>query len=445
MKNHYPLILNYKPEAPLIYDKGRWLTQGELLTSALQLAELIPQNAYVINFCSERYYFLLTFMAVLIRNSTNILPHNKQLETVAEIVADFPSALCIVDHDRCPSSQYLDLRQQPLRTDSPLVVSGEITPPFIPFSHVAAIAFTSGSTGKPKPQEKHWQSLAGAAQLLGERFNTYQTLPCITATTPSQHMYGLEMTVMMSLQAGCCLNSEHPFFPQDVKASLAKIPTPVMLVTTPVHLRALLGSGLDFSAINHIVCATAPLDQEQALLAEKNYGCVLNEIYGCTEAGSLATRRSSAELQWQLLDGVTLQQEAEQFFVSGPQLLEPKALSDQLAIHTDATFSLLGRSSDMLNIGGKRSSLLELNKKLLQVEGVEDGVVFLPSAEDGKRPAAFVVSERSQRDIVKALAEKIDPVFLPRPLRKVQALPRNESGKLLVQQLNKLLEQTAVK
>ena len=119
---------------------------------------------------------------------------------------------------------------------------------------------------------------------------------------------GLEMTVMMALQAGCSLNSDHPFFPQDVVASLTETPLPRLLVTTPVHLRALLGGGQASLPIGRIVSATAPLDVQLAKTAENTYGGVLEEIYGCTEAGSMATRRTSLESSWQLLDGMELHQ-----------------------------------------------------------------------------------------------------------------------------------------
>ncbi len=45
--------------------------------------------------------------------------------------------------------------------------------------------------------------------------------------------------------------------------------------------------------------------------------------------------------------------------------------------------------------------------------------------------------------ILQALRERIDPVFLPRPLLLVDALPRNETGKLPQQRLRALVAQAA--
>jgi acyl-coenzyme A synthetase/AMP-(fatty) acid ligase len=47
------------------------------------------------------------------------------------------------------------------------------------------------------------------------------------------------------------------------------------------------------------------------------------------------------------------------------------------------------------------------------------------------RLTAFVVAPGLDRTaVLAALRERIDPVFLPRPLHLVDALPRNATGKL---------------
>ena len=62
--------------------------------------------------------------------------------------------------------------------------------------------------------------------------------------------------------------------------------------------------------------------------------------------------------------------------------------------------------------------------------------------ENTARLAAFVVApELDAREILQALRLRIDPVFLPRPLHKIDALPRNATGKLPRDSLDKLLQQ----
>ncbi len=97
-------------------------------------------------------------------------------------------------------------------------------------------------------------------------------------------------------------------------------------------------------------------------------------------------------------------------------------------------FRLRGRNNDLLEIAGKRASLGDLTRRLLAIPGVDDAVIFQLDAEAGtgvRRLAALAVApQRSEAEILAALRASIDPVFLPRPLRLVEALPRNATGKL---------------
>jgi len=96
-------------------------------------------------------------------------------------------------------------------------------------------------------------------------------------------------------------------------------------------------------------------------------------------------------------------------------------------------FVLCGRNSDLLEIAGKRASLGDLTRRLLAIPGVEDAVVFALDADANgiSRLAALVVAPGQREvDVVAALRQAIDPVFLPRPLRCIARLPRNATGKL---------------
>jgi acyl-coenzyme A synthetase/AMP-(fatty) acid ligase len=67
---------------------------------------------------------------------------------------------------------------------------------------------------------------------------------------------------------------------------------------------------------------------------------------------------------------------------------------------------LRGRNSDLLEIAGKRASLGDLNRRLLAIAGVEDGVMFTLDADAGSvcRLAALVVAPAlSEAHILAAL------------------------------------------
>jgi acyl-coenzyme A synthetase/AMP-(fatty) acid ligase len=126
--------------------------------------------------------------------------------------------------------------------------------------------------------------------------------------------------------------------------------------------------------------------------------------------------------------------------VSGGHVPEPTPLADVLEVLGPDRFRLLGRSNDLVNIAGKRSSLGHLDFHLNAIDGVVDGAFWSPpDAEDiagVTRLVAFVVAPGVSRDtILAALRSRVDAAFLPRRLIAVEALPREATGKLTAARL----------
>jgi acyl-coenzyme A synthetase/AMP-(fatty) acid ligase len=118
-------------------------------------------------------------------------------------------------------------------------------------------------------------------------------------------------------------------------------------------------------------------------------------------------------------------------------------MQDVIEITDDDEFLLHGRLADMVNIAGKRSSFAYLNAQLNAIPGVVDGVFFLRESTTGttqvSRLGAVVVAPTLDvAALTELLRQRIDPVFLPRPLILVERLPRNATGKLPQQALQRL-------
>ncbi|MGA7951505.1 MAG: AMP-binding protein, partial [Thiobacillaceae bacterium] len=236
--------------------------------------------------------------------------------------------------------------------------------------------------------------------------------------------------------------------------ALSSLPRPRVLVTTPYHLRALLTDQATLPAVDRLLSATAPLSQDLANEAESRFGAPLHEIYGCTETGQLATRRTTAGAVWQTLPAVHLRREGQTLWAEGGHIDSPTGLTDVIELIGDGpvstTFLLHGRHADLVNIAGKRTSLAYLNHQLNAIPGVQDGVFLLPREEStdsiGRLSALVVAPGLTPAGLTRALRERIDPVFLPRPLLFVDALPRNATGKLpsqITQELLATLQSTA--
>src|SRR5207253_630650 len=107
------------------------------------------------------------------------------------------------------------------------------------------------------------------------------------------------------------------FFPADIAAALALAQAPRVLVTTPFHLKTVLDADVALPPLALVVCATAPLSPQLATRAEQRLGAPLLEIYGCTEAGQVATRRPTQGVEWHTFAGIRVDGDGAAAIVSG--------------------------------------------------------------------------------------------------------------------------------
>ena len=439
-----PLLHPMDADRVVAWRGGKPVNARQFLAHVRMVAARLPAAAAV-NLCEDRYAFLVAFCAVVMRGQTNLLPSSRAPQAVDEVMSAYPGCYALGEVALAlapPRYQQLP----PLDALALDMTDAEEAWPLIPEDQIVAIGYTSGSTGTPSANKKTWGSfhasnagnLAMLHAVVAERFD-------VVATVPPQHMYGMELSVVMPLLGNVGVHAGRPFFPADVAAALASVPAPRVLVTTPVHLRALVDSGITLPPIAAMVSATAPMPVALASAAEQRFGAPLQEVFGSTETCVFASRRPTVDEDWQLYDGVILHPQPDGTTVDAPQLSAPIGLADIVSLSDGGRrFRLRGRHADMLEIAGKRASLADLTRRLLAIPGVLDGVVV--QLDDGDtlgvhRIAALAVAPGLDEHIIlDALRTAIDPVFLPRPLRLVAALPRNETGKLPRSALLELLQ-----
>lgn len=415
-----------QPAPPFARVRGESVSRGQFLAEADALARTFPEGRHAINLCEDRYRFCLGLVASLRRRLITLLPPDRSPRQLQRMEEEYPAALILTDQPRPDLPQARAVTRLPVRP----MAAGEALE--LDARQTALIAFTSGSTGAPKAYPKTWGALAESARLIDAQLGGVRGKTVI-ATVPSQHMYGLELSILLPLRRGAVMAADRPFFPADVAAALHRAPPPRILVTTPIHLRALINSGLTLPAMALMVSATAPLTPALARMAEQRFHAPLQEIYGCTEAGSIAGRRTARDEPWTLYEQLTLEPGDTHYRVRAPYLPEPVELHDALLRLDDRHFALEGRTTDLVNIAGKRGSLEALNRILLDIPGVQDGAFFLPetSRDTTRRLVVFVVAPGlSSAAISQALRQSLDPVFLPRAIHRLDTLPRNATGKL---------------
>jgi len=428
-------VFAWRPEGPV--------RLAGFLAEVRALAERLPPGGQLLNACQDRYRFAVGFAAGLVRGKTSLQPSSVAPELLRSLRAGYPDLACLCepgfDCVELPRVEYpkLDVRPEPAGI------------PVIPDDRPAACLFTSGSTGTPVPHVKRWGRLAMNGRSEAERLGLLARPHAIVGTVPVQHSYGFESTFLLALHAGCPFWSGRPFYPQDIADALARLPRPRLLVTTPLHLAALLAAGVEVPPVDMILSATAPLSADLAAQAEASLSAPLYEIYGATESGQVASRRTTDGAAWDPLPGVRLERHGETTIAVGGHVEGRVPLSDAIELLPDGRFLLHGRHADMVNIAGKRTSFAWLNQQAAAIPGVLDAAFYLPETPSPgrvERLCAFVVAPGMDREtLLAALRSRIDAAFLPRPLVLVERLPRNGVGKLPREGLQSLYGETVAR
>lgn len=424
-----PLLADASATRCIAWRDGRAVDVAGFLADVGAIAAQLPAGSHLVNLCEDRYAFLVTFCAAASRGQVNLLAGSRAPAAILELLDAHPGSV---------AASEAPIAGVPTHVIAPLGANARgCAPPPLDAAQVAAIGFTSGSTGTPKAHAKTWGMFgASCAANLGA---LRACLPTgveahIVATVPAQHMYGIELSVLPPLFGAFAVHSGRPLLPADVAAALAQVPAPRILVTTPVHLRALLRSAVALPPLAAIVSATAPLEPALAAAAEAHCGAVLLEMFGSTETCVIAQRRTAHGEDWRLHEAVSLHPQPDGTLVEAPWFAAPVVLPDLVELLPQRRFRLCGRQADFVDIAGKRASLADLTRRVLALPGVVDAAVLQldePDAAGVRRVAALVVAPgRSEAELLAGLRDCIDPAFLPRPLRKVPALPRNDTGKL---------------
>jgi len=417
----HPLIAPREAGAVMATRRGEPIGAARFMHDVRRVAQALPEGRHVLNFCADRYRFAVVFCAAVVRGHTTLLPPTTTPNVIVAMRAFAPDVFYVSDD---PDTQVdLPRVELPPEDDS---AAATIEIPDIPGDQVVACVFTSGSTGEPQPHFKTWKGLVADMRSEARRFGVGP---------------GFESTVLLPLLSGATLTAERLYYPADIDAAIARAPAPRIIFITPFHLRAWMESG-DPARIETLVSATAPLSVGLARQAEERTQGTLYEIYGCTEAGQVASRRTSLSPEWQTFDGLRVANHGEQAMVAGGHVERPTALMDILEPIGDGTrFLLHGRTADMVNIAGKRNSIGYLDHQLTAIPGVVDGAFFMPDEEvDGvTRLMAFVVAPTlTPAQVLAELRGRIDAAFLPRPIVMVERLPRQLTGKLPREQLKAL-------
>ena len=429
---------------PVFIVGDEWVTGARFFALVEQVAATLPECPQVINYCEDRFWFAVIFFAAQLRGKTNVLLPGHHPGMLESAVRDFPAAcLCAEVEPAASALPFFDA------DNFSLGVAEASASPRLPANQMAMVVYTSGTTGQAKPLAKSLGCILDGAKINTAIFSDTFGLAAdgLIATVPPWHMYGLEWSVFLPFFVNAPAYCGSTLFPGDIAAACHLVGERSVLVTTPHHLRALMHAKTPVDDLCHVITATAPLADELAKAVIGRVNGKLLEIYGCSEAGSVASREPAVADGFRFSPAFHATTNADVTTLRADHIADRVELSDVLEFASSGAFQIVGRSAELIKVAGKRASLAALNELLLAIDFVMDGA-FYHSGDDSERLAVVAVidpaqSHRSAQDIREALSGSIEPAFIPRKIKLVSELPRNPTGKLLQNDLRRIVTATS--
>lgn len=444
----YPLTRGFIAGSPVFLRSPHNINFEEIGPMVQSLISILPDKHAVINLCEKRINFTLAFLASILAKQTTILTSGTARSAIESVIEEHSESYIITDRKDYQqlyqnSSRVLYLDFEELSSTKPLDISPGFLSQEIDPAFEAVIIYTSGSTGKPSPNKKTWGSLVQGALSLSSSLAIHsERHSSILATVPPQHMFGLETSVLLSLQTGIPVFEGRPLLPSDIKSSYLEFTGRAMwIMTTPLQLKACVTEQITLQSVAGVISSTMALNPSIAQSIEKNWNTTVFEIYGSTETGMIAMRKTSEETIWETAKGVSVVTQDDRAYVFGGHIEHQTKLMDVIERIDEKHFRVIGRSGDLIKIGGKRMSLLAMNQLLQSFDEVEDGVFYIDEKRENHRMIAILVPGPGydSNTFLHKLKDHLDPVFLPRKIYSVNELPREATGKLTAKALQELV------
>jgi malonyl-CoA/methylmalonyl-CoA synthetase len=355
---------------------------------------------------------------------------------------------------------------------------GELPPEPDPESPTL-IVYTSGTTGPPKGVVLPRRSIGFTLDALAEAWQ-WTDDDVLVHGLPLFHVHGLVLGVLGPLRRGGTLHHVGRFTSQGVAQELAGEGTMLFGVPTMYHRLAAdaeadpeIARGLGEARL--LVSGSAPLSVTDHERIARASGQRVVERYGLTETLMNCSVRADGErrpgtvgpplpgVELRLLDddGETIEgwdgESVGEIVVRGPNLFleylnRPDATSDAVRdgwFHTgdvgardpDGYVRILGRrDTDLIKSGGFKIGAGEIETALLEHPGVAEAAITGEPDEDlGERIVAWVVAASDpppgERELADHVSGLLTPHKRPRAVRYLDALPRNEMGKVMKKRL----------
>ncbi len=304
--------------------------------------------------------------------------------------------------------------------------------------------FTSGSTGHPIAALKSKKNIELEVNILTSLLQKYK-IKKVIVTVPFIHLYGTLLGLIYPLMNDIDIVLKEHFLPHEL---LDMIDAHTMIVATPLYIKALnqLSQEKDLSQAIFI-SSTAPLDVQNIRTFNEKFQTDIIQIFGSTETGGIAYKIND-ELLWKPFDMVQVSTNANnELKVKSPfvssVLYEDGFTQTNGEVQTfdyveqeSLGFKLVGRSSKIFKLAGKRYSTIQVENILEEVAGIRKALVFVGLKNSSLRGEYLDITLEtneifSASEIKKILQRNLSNLKFSIKLTIVKEIPINQIGKKL--------------
>lgn len=346
---------------------------------------------------------------------------------------------------------------------------------------LAILLYTSGTSGKPKGvMLSHGNLTTNIRQAI--RHVGFRRDDVLLGVLPQFHSFGLTVLTLLPLTLGNRAVYTRAFVPQQIVRMLREH-KPTAFIGLPSMYAALLrlksaGPG-DFRSLRFAISGGEPLPRAVAQEFQERFGVEINEGYGLTETSPFtnchlpgegrfgSVGRPAPMLEQRIVDpdtNVILETGREgEIRFRGPNVMRgyfklpdetAQAFDGERFLRTgdigkqdaDGFLYITGRLKEMIIVGGENIFPREIEEVLNRYPAVhEAAVIGLPDETRGERPVAFVEmiegASFSEAELRSWCREHLAGYKVPSEIFRIDALPRNPTGKIMRRELKPILEQ----
>ncbi|HET7850740.1 MAG TPA: AMP-binding protein [Pseudolabrys sp.] len=343
---------------------------------------------------------------------------------------------------------------------------------------LAWLFYTSGTTGRPKGAMLSHRSLKEATYAYVAEVDPVSAGDAILHGAPMSHGSGIYIMAHVALGGINVVPESGGFEPDEIFALISRWPRASMFAA-PTMIKRLVDSRADCNAehIRTLIWGGAPMYVEDALKALGRFGPCLAQIYGQGECPMTITALSKADVaghnhpRWRerlasagrpyaCVDVVVADEkgkplpagETGEILCGGDVLMNgywdnPQASAEALKgglLHTgdvgvfdaDGYLTLKDRSKDLIISGGANIYPREVEEVLLMHERVREvSVIGRPDPEWGEIVVAYVTGSADAAELDALCLSRIARFKRPKDYVFVDALPKNNYGKILKTEL----------